>query len=244
MLYISTQVSRKRLRKIWPMECSGTLPQPAPMQPGISPTLCWRNADSLTLEQICKDLEMSETELDLCMPRPPAQVQADVLRTPESRPRKAAACPKKARIKSTTKVVKPILGRINTPRLPNGRYQKLRPQASSEKSQSAVASPTTSSMVIAATLLSAPEATLSPIMSSITTTPSSSDLASLIYSTYILDQLKSNSNLELNLHKNFFRKFYYRQLISFLDNALSPQPYSYKSLDSIISTGLRFLGFL
>ena len=188
--------------------------------------LCWTDADSLTLEQICKELDMSETELDICMPLPPAQVQADVLRTPESRLRKAASCPKKTRIKSTTKVVQPILGRINAPRLPNGRYQKLRPQASSKKSQSAVASPMTSSMLIAATLTNAHDASSkSPIMSSTSTTFSLSDLALLIYSTYILDQLKSNSNLELNLHKNFFRKFYYPILISFLANALSSQPH-------------------
>ena len=135
MLYISTQVSRNRLRRIRPMQCSGTLLQPAPMQPGISPTLCWTDADSLTLKQFCKELEMSETELDLCMFPPPAKVQADVLRTPESRPCKAAACPKKTRIISTTKVVKPILGRINAPSLPNKRYHKLRPQASSEKAK-------------------------------------------------------------------------------------------------------------
>ena len=200
MLYISTQVSRKRLRKIRPMECSGTLPQPAPMQPEISPSLCWTDADSLTLEQICQELELKETVLDYCMPSPPAQVQADVLRTPQSRPRKAAACPKQMRIKSTTTDVKPILGRINAPWLPNGRYQKLRPQASSDKPKRSCKS-TTSSMVNAATLTSAPDATLtSPIISSISTTPSSSDLASLIYSTYIFDQLNSHSNLELNLY--------------------------------------------
>ena len=169
------------------------------------------------------------------MPPPPDKVQTNVLRTLESRPRKAAACKKKTRIKSTTKVVKPILGRINAPRLPNGWNQKLRPQATSDKSQSAVATPTTSSIVIAVTLTSAPDANLtSPIMSSTSTTPSSSDLTSLNYSTYILDQLNSNSNLYLNLHKNFFRKFYYTQLISFFHKALSAQPHSYKSLDSII----------
>ena len=229
LCYISTQVSRKQARKTRQMECSRTLPQPAPVQPGMSPTLCWTYADSLTLEQICMELGMSETELDLSMPPPPAQVQTDVLRTPESRPRKAAGCPKKTRIKSTTKVVTPILERINAPRLPNGRHQKQRPHASSEKSQSALAIPTTSSKVIAATLTNAPDATSTNlIMSSTSTTSPSSDLASVIYSTYILDQLKSNSNLEINLHKNFFHKFYYPQFILFLDNALSAQPHSYK----------------
>ena len=80
-------------------------------------------------------------------------------------------------------------------------------------------------------------------MSNNSTTPSSSDLATLIYSNFILDHLKSNSNLELNLHKNLFRKVFYPQLISFLDKALSAQPQSYKSLDSVISSALRFLGF-
>ena len=66
MLYISTQVRRKWPQKTWQMECSATLPQPATQLPGISPTLPWTDADSLTLEQICKDLGISETELDPC----------------------------------------------------------------------------------------------------------------------------------------------------------------------------------
>ena len=108
------------------MEFSGTLPQPAPPQPGILQTLCWTVADSLTLEQICKDLGISEMELDFCMPHPPAaQISTDVLRTPELRPRKAAVLPKKTRIKSTNKAVTPIYGQIYAPRLPNGRNQKL-----------------------------------------------------------------------------------------------------------------------
>ena len=80
-------------------------------------------------------------------------------------------------------------------------------------------------------------------MSSFSTTPSSFDLAKLIYSTFILDHLKSNSDFELNLYKNLFRKFFNPQLISFLDNALSAQPHSYKSLDSVISSALHFLKF-
>ena len=51
------------------------------------------------------------------------------------------------------------------------------------------------------------------MISSSSITPTSSDLASLIYSTIILDHVKSNTNLKLNLHKNIFRKFYYPQLI-------------------------------
>ena len=178
------------------MECSATLQQPAQPQPRISPTLSWTDADSLTLEQICKDLGISETELDPCMLHPPTQFQADVLQTPESRPHKGVACLKKTRIKSTKKAVKPILGRINAPRLPNGRYQKQLPPALTERRQSECPSPTTSSTAIAATWTSAPDATLTnSTMSCISTTPFS-DLATLIYATFILDHKKSNSNLE------------------------------------------------
>ena len=138
----------------------------------------------------------SRRQLDPCMPHPPAQFQTDVLRTPESRPRKAAACLKKTRIKSTKTAVTPILGRINAPRLPNGRYQKLQLSALLVKSQSAVSSPTTTSTTVTAKWTSAPAATLtSPTMSNTNTTPLSSDLATLIYSNFILDHLKSKSNL-------------------------------------------------
>ena len=232
MLYIFTQVSRKWPRKTLQMECSATLPQPAPPQPGISPTLSWTDADSLTLEQICKDLGISETELNPCMPQTPVQFPTDVKQMPESRASKAAVCPWKTRITSKKATVKPILGRINAPRLPNGRYQKLQPPALPERSSSDCPSLTICSTDAAATWTS-------PMMSSSSTTPSSSNLASLIYSTFILDHLTSNTNFELNLHKNLFRQFYYPQLISFLDNALSSQPHSYKSLDSVIF--LRFV---
>ena len=163
----------------------------------------------------------SETELGPCMLYPPAQFQADVLKTPESRSRKAVACLKKTRIKSTTMAVKPILERINAPWVPNGRYQKLQPPALTERKQSECPSPTTSSTAVAATWTSAPDATLTtPTMNCISTTPSSSDLTTLIYATFILDHLMSYSNLKINLHKNLFRKFFYPQLISFLENAL------------------------
>ena len=243
MLYISKQVSRKWPRRTRQMECSGTLPQPAPDQPGRSPTLCLVDADSLTLEQICKDLGISQTELDPCMPQTPVQFPTDVLQSPESRQRKVATCQKKTRIKSKKATVKPIIGRINAPRLPNGRYQKLQSPALPESS-SACPSPTTCSTAVPGTWTSAPDATsMSLTTSSFSRNPLSSDLAWLIYSTLILDHLKSNSTLELNLHKNLVRKYFYHQLISFLDNALSAQLDSYKSLDSVISSALRFLKF-
>ena len=51
------------------------------------------------------------------------------------------------------------------------------------------------------------------MISSSSTTSFFSDLALLIYSTFILDHLKSNTNLELNLDNNLFGKFYYSELI-------------------------------
>ena len=210
----------------------------------MSRTISWTDADSLTLEQICKDLGISKTELDPITPLPPAMFQADELRKPEERSRKDVGEPKKRGNQKGKKkaTVKPILGRINAPWY--GRYQKLQQLASLEKRQRESTSPTTSSMAVDATWTSAPDATLmSPMMSSTSTTPTSSDLASFIYSSIILDHLISNSNIELNFCKRIFPKFYYPQLISFFDSALSAQPLAYKSLDSVISSAGHFLGF-
>ena len=151
MLYISTQVRCKWPLKTRQMECSAILPQKAPPQPWISQTKSWTDADSLTLEQICIYLGISETELDPCMLHPPAQFQADVLQAPESRQRKAVACLKKTRIKSTTTAVKPIFGRLNAPRLLNRRYQKLQLPALTERRQIECPSLTTSSTAVVAT---------------------------------------------------------------------------------------------
>ena len=114
------------------MECSAALPKP-----GILPILSWTDADSLTLEQICKDLWISETELDPFMLNHPAQFQADVLKTLESERCITAVFPKTTRMKSTKKLIKLSFARIYAQRLPNGNYQKLRPRALPEKSSSA-----------------------------------------------------------------------------------------------------------
>ena len=111
----------------------------------------------------------------------------------------------KMRIKSTKTAVKPILERINAPRLPNKRYQKLQPPALTERRQRECLSPTTFSMAVAAMWTSALDATsTTPTINCISTTPSSSDLVTLIYATFIHDNYKFNSNLELNLNKKFF----------------------------------------
>ena len=64
-LYISTQVSSKSPQTTRQMDCFGTLPQLEKTQSTVSPTICWTDADSLTVEQICKDLGIMEMELDV-----------------------------------------------------------------------------------------------------------------------------------------------------------------------------------
>ena len=72
---------------------------------------CIRRHRSLEYRQLCpwrmrthlrwsKDLGISETELHPCMPQTPVQFPTVVQQTPESRARKAAACPRQTRIKS------------------------------------------------------------------------------------------------------------------------------------------------
>ena len=136
------------------------MPLPASPQPKILQTFCLTDANSFVLEQISKYLVISETELNPCMPQPPAQFQADVLRTPKTFPRKAA-CQNKSRIKlKKNQAVKPIFGRINAPRLANERYQKLQPPALTERIQRACASLTTFSPAVVATWTRAPDETL------------------------------------------------------------------------------------
>ena len=69
--------------------------------------------------------------------------------------------PKKDVDQINNTVVKLILGRINSPRFSNGRYQKLQPPALTERRQSECPSPTTSSTAVAATWTTAPNATSS-----------------------------------------------------------------------------------
>ena len=73
MFNISSQVHCKWLRKTRHIEFLETLLQPALLQPGKSLTMFWTDADLLTLEQIYKKLGISETKLDLCMPKTPVQ---------------------------------------------------------------------------------------------------------------------------------------------------------------------------
>ena len=197
----------------------------------MSRTISLTDADSLTLDQICKDFEISERNWT----RLRISLVSSFKRTNFARRKcdyaKTLATQKREAIWTGNKTtVKPIVGRINAPRLPNGRYQKLQPLASLEQSQRETTSPTTSSMAAYTSWTSAHDATFtSPMMSSTSTNFTASDLASLIYSSIILDYLKSNSNIELNLRKSIFRKLYYPQLISFVDTTLFAKPLAYKS---------------
>ena len=123
---------------------------------------------------------------------------------PKARPRKDDSNPKtrgnqKWKKKAT---VKPILGRINAPRLSNRRYQKLQPFVSMVKRLSETTSPTTFSMAIDATCTNAPDAIFtSPMMNSNSTTITYSDLALLIYVSIIWYHFQSNTIIKLNFKK-------------------------------------------
>ena len=87
-------------------------------------------------------------------------------------------------------------GRINAPRLLNMRYQKLQLRALTERKQSECPRPTTLLPAVAATWLSAPDATSTTLkISCISTTSLSFDLATLMYATLIINYLSLNTKL-------------------------------------------------
>ena len=192
MLYISTQVRRKWPHKTWQMECLATLPQPAQPQPGISPIMSWTDADTHAGANLqgCGNLGDGAGPMYASSSGPVSSRHPPNARFATTQSRRM---PKITRIKLTKTAVNPIIGRINAPRLPNKGYQKLQPPALTDKRESDCPSPTTSSTAVAATWTSAPNATsTTPTISCISTTFSSSDLATLIYATFILDHWKSN----------------------------------------------------
>ena len=217
-------------------------PAPSTTQQGYS----WTNADQIDVAQICRDLGISEESIFL--PVAPAEVNLSAL-TPTSQLPSHPSTPTpttKIRLKRKA-TANPGKGRINAPRRSNGQFEKVN-DIISEIAPKSCASHSTSSTTVAATWTSEPIDPLAISETSGIARPSSTDIASLVYSTYILQHLnsdsKSQSSLELQLRKNIFLKYYYTQLISFVDSALAAQhSLSYKSLDSIILSALKFLGF-
>ena len=225
------------------MECSATLPQPAQPQPGISTTLSWTDADFHAGANLQGFGNFGDGAGPLYSSSS-GPVSSRRLANAEVATTQSRRLPKEDADQINIESDQTDSRTNKRKRLPNKRYQKLQPVALTVRSQSEHLSLTTSMTAVAETWTNAPEATsTTPTMSCISTTPLFSNLATLIYSTFILDHLKSNSYLELNLHKKFFCKFFYPQLISFLDNGLSAQPHLYKSLDSFISSALCFFGF-
>ena len=228
------------------MDCLLTSSLSAPAPATTQPAFSWTNADPIDVAQICRDLGISEEsiflpeaskELNLSAPTPASQLTSYPLTpTPTI----------KIRLKRKT-AANPGKGRINAPRRSNGQFEKVN-DIFSEIKPSASASHSTSSTTVLATLTSATIEPLAISETSAITRPSSTDIASMIYSTYILQHLnsesKSQSPLEIQLRKNIFLKYYHPQLISFIDSALARQhSLSYKSLDSIILSALKFLGY-
>ena len=124
--------------------------------------------------------------------------------------------------KSTT--ILPILGRINALWLPNRRYRKLLPNQELQNKRR-IACPTSTPILSAISKMwtiafDSNSLLTKPTIRSNITTYSLSDLALLIYSSFILYNLKSNSNIKLNDCKNILRKFYYPQLIIWFNTAL------------------------
>ena len=222
------------------MECSQTSSHSALVPSTTPPDYSWTDAELVDLSQICRDLGISEEASTF--PEPLREVKTV---TPAS-PSQATSYPSKsAKLRLKRKpTTKPIKGRINAPRRSNGQFLKMNDPIS-EISANACANQMSSA---GATWTSEQFLTLQRQKTSNFSNPSSSDVASMIYSTLIEQHLKSDSknqsSLELQLRKNIFLKFYQPHLISFIDSALAgEQALSYKTLDSIILSAIRFLGF-
>ena len=170
----------------------------------MSRIISWTDADSFTLKQICKNLGISETELDPITLQPQAKFQADELRTPQARPRKDKNLKKKGNQMGKKRR---LSSRFSVEYTLQGCQIKIIKRCSLSsrmKQYKARKNPTTSSMAVVATWTSAHDATFtSSMMSNTSTILIFSHLVSLNYSSIILDHLKSNSNIDLN----FFQKY-------------------------------------
>ena len=199
------------------MECSQTSSHSALVPSTTPPDYSWTDAELVDLAQICRDLGISEEAS--ASPETLWEVKTAI---PAS-PNQATSCPSKStklrlKRKATTK---PIKGRINAPRRSHGQFQKMNDPIA-ENSANACASQMSS---VGATWKSSPLETLQTPKTSNFTNPFSSNIALMIYSTFIEQHLnsdsKNQSSLELQLRKNIFLKFYQPHLISFIDSALA-----------------------
>ena len=72
--------------------------------------------------------------------------------------------------------------------------------------------------------------------------PSPNELASFIWSNYIIAKLTDNQSLYF-CREQFFHQFYQNQLVSFFQATLGTTPVSYSQLDNLIITAIHLFGF-
>lgn len=83
----------------------------------------------------------------------------------------------------------------------------------------------------------------SPLIPSLTfPMPTAEDLASFLYSTYILPKLTEHSSF-IQCREQFYHQYYHTHLTSFFQSNLGSTCISYSQVDTMIIAALRLLGF-
>ena len=155
-----------------------------------------------------------------------------------------------------------VLGRINAPREQNTRFLKVATSckragkplpmianSDSSTNHAVATTPGTSQFLFSSSsLIPSGKKLLTDVSNSNAfTTPLPSELVIEIYNHSILPYLKSvaSSQMQLCASKHIFIKHYRPQLIRFVTAALtfSGNSCTYKSVDSLVCTALRMLGF-
>ena len=72
--------------------------------------------------------------------------------------------------------------------------------------------------------------------------PTAEELASFLYSTYIVPKLTEQPSFFL-FREQFYHQYYHAHLVSFFQSNLGTTCISFSQVDSMISAALRLLGF-
>ena len=84
----------------------------------------------------------------------------------------------------------------------------------------------------------------SPLIPSLTfPMPTAEELASFLYSTYILPKISENSSF-VQCREQLFQQYYHAHLLSFFQSNLGTTCISYSQVDTMILAALRLLGFV
>ena len=143
-------------------------------------------------------LQETSAEVNLSAPTPPTSPLSSHPLTPMPTT--------KIHLKRKT-TTNPVRGRINAPRRSNGQFENVK-ENHLESEPKACTTYSTTSTSFAGSWTSAPTEPVAISDTGNFVSPSSNDIANMIYSTYILQHLtfesKSLSSLELRLRKNIF----------------------------------------